>query len=126
MAKRSVAAKRQPEITTQEAQVRIDVKPDTPSYYVNYIGISHTPYEFTLSAAKIPSPATQDQLEIIKSGQPMPLEAVLQLVVPPLLIDGLIMALMDQKQKYNKTLEQQVKNNAEQFKRYERPPGPVQ
>jgi hypothetical protein len=97
-----------PELT---AQVRIDVKSDTPSYYVNYIGVSHTAYDFTLSAAKMQSPPTQEQIELAKSGAQIPLEPLVQLVMPPLLIDGLIKALADQKEKYEKTLAQQVKNN---------------
>jgi hypothetical protein len=96
------------------AQIRLDVKPDTPSYYVNYIGVSHTPYDFTLSVTKIPSPPTPEQINIAKSGNPIPLEPILQLVVPPLLIDGLIKALIDQKDRYAKTLAQQVKNNEQQ------------
>ena len=110
MAKRANASQQQ-ELT---AQVRLDVKPDTPSYYVNYIGVSHTPYDFTLSVTKIPSPPTQEQIDLAKSSKPMPLEPILQLILPPLLVDGLIKALVDQKEKYAKTLSQQVKNNERQ------------
>jgi len=108
------AAKNQP-VKELTVQVRLDVKSDTPSYYVNYIAVSHTAYDFTLSAAKMPSPPTQEQTELAKSGKQIPLEAVLQLVVPPLLIDGLIHALIDQKAKQEKTAAQQVKNNEIQF-----------
>jgi hypothetical protein len=105
MAKRAVK-------NQKNAQVQLDVNPDTPSYYVNYVAISHTAYDFTLSAIKIPSPLTQELVEATKSGKPMCLEPVLQLVLPPLLVDGLIKALLDQKEKYEQTLAQQVKNNA--------------
>lgn len=111
MAKRVAKNQQHQELT---AQVRLDVKSDTPSYYVNYIGVSHTPYDFTLSVTKIPSPLTQEQIDIAKSGKALPLEPILQLVVPPLLVDGLIKALVDQKEKYAKTLSQQVKNNEQQ------------
>jgi hypothetical protein len=93
------------------AQLRLDIKPDTLSYYVNYIAVSHTAYDFTLSAAKMPSPLSQEQLELAKSGQQVPLETVVQLVIPPLIVDGLMKALADQKAKHEKTLAQQVKNN---------------
>jgi hypothetical protein len=93
------------------AQVRLEIKSDTPSYYVNYIGVSHTGYDFTLSAAKIPSPLMQDQVEFVQRGEPIPIELMLQLVIPPLLVDGLLAALADQKERYEKTLAQQVKNN---------------
>jgi hypothetical protein len=107
MAKR-VTSNQPKEVT---AQVRLDAKSDTPSYYVNYIGVSHTPYDFTLSVTKIPSPLPQELVDIAKSGKPVSLEPILQLVMPPLLVDGLIKALIDQKEKYAKTLSQQVKNN---------------
>ena len=93
------------------AQVRLDVKSDTPSYYVNFIGVSHTAYDFTLSAIRVPSPFSQEQIDLAKSGQQIPIEPIVQLVMPPLLVDGLIKALTDQKAKHEKTLEQQVKNN---------------
>jgi hypothetical protein len=105
-------------------QVKIVARPDTPSYYVNYIGVSHTPYEFTLSVTKVPSPVSEEQMELVKAGKPLPLEAILQLVVPPLLVDGLIKALADQKQKYEETLKKQVKNN--ELQQYGKPSGPIQ
>jgi hypothetical protein len=104
-----VVKNKQLELTSQ---VLLDVKSDTPSYYVNYVGISHTPYDFTLSVCKLPSPLSPEQIETAKSGKPLSLEPIVQIVLPPLLIDGLIKALIDQKEKYEKTLAQQVKNNA--------------
>ena len=93
------------------AQIRIDVRSDTPSYYVNFIAVSHTAYDITLSVAKIPSPLTQEQTEFATSGKQIPIEPILQLVIPPLVADGLIKALIDQKARHERTLEQQVKNN---------------
>jgi hypothetical protein len=109
--KKRVTKKKQVQEESVSAQIQWDVKPDTPSYYVNYLGVSHSPYDFTLSAAKIPSPLTQKQAELAKSGQQISVEPLMQLVMPPLLIDGLINALIDQKAKYEKTVAQQVKNN---------------
>jgi hypothetical protein len=116
-------AKKQP-IVQLDAQILLDVKPDTPSYYVNYIGISHTAYDITLSAVKIPSPLRQDQFELVKSGQQIPMEPLLQIVIPPLLLDGLIQALIAQKEQHQQTQEKQVKNNAND--QHGKPSGPVQ
>jgi hypothetical protein len=113
MAKR-VSKKKQPEEESISAQIQWEVKAETPSYYVNYIGVSHSPYDFTLSAARIPSPLSSEQTALAKSGQKLPVEPIIQLVMPPLLIDGLILALTDQKAKYEKTVAQQVKNNEAQ------------
>jgi hypothetical protein len=96
------------------AQVRLVTKPDTPSYYVNYAAVSHTPYDFTLSVTKVPSPLMDEQVEFVKNGKPIPMEPILQIVLPPLLIDGLIKALIDQKAKHEKTVLQQVKNNEQE------------
>jgi hypothetical protein len=101
------------------AQIRLVVRSETPSYYVNYIAVSHTAYDFTLSAVKIPSPLTQEQAETAANGNQIPVEPILQLVVPPLLVDGLIKALMDQKSRYEQTLAQQVKNN--EIQQYAKP-----
>lgn len=108
-----------------QAQVRLDVRADTPFYYVNYIGVSHTPYDFTLTVTRIPSPPTQEQIECAKRGEPIPLDATLQIIVPPLLIDGLINALTDQKKRQAETAAQQVKNNEQQFQ-YVKPLGSIQ
>src|SRR5947209_3096328 len=121
MAKRRAKTQEEQKLTVQ---VQIVASTDTPSYYVNYIGVSHTPYDFTLSVTKVPSPATQEQMELVNAGKPLPLEAILQLVIPPLLVDGLISALTDQKQKYQETLRQQVRNN--ELQHHGKPVGPVQ
>jgi hypothetical protein len=110
MVKRS-NKKSRPREALISTQIQWDVKADTPSYYVNYMGVSHSPYDFTLSAARIPSPLNPEQTALAKSGQKIPVDPIVQLVIPPLLIDGLIHALTDQKAKYEKTAAQQIKNN---------------
>jgi len=122
MPKRSIAAKPQ-EVT---AQVKLDVKSDTPAYYANYMGVSHTPYDFTLTVTKIPSPLPQEIMERAAKDGFLSVEAILQIVVPPMLVDGLITALIDQKQKYQKTLAQQVKNDELQKHTNRAPSGSVQ
>jgi hypothetical protein len=98
------------------AQVRIDVRTDTPSYYANFVLVSHTPYDFTLTVAKIPSPLTPEQAEAAKAEKPMAVDAMLQIVFPPLLMDGLIKALTIQKELHARTVAQQEKNNELQHK----------
>jgi hypothetical protein len=102
-------AKRVPKVPPTPAEIRVsgfklDTRPDTPSYYVNYMGVSHTPFEFTLSAAKIPAQLSEEQVNTAKKNEPVVLETILQLIVPPLLIEGLILALTDQKKKYEETI----------------------
>ena len=123
---KSVAKKKPAQDQELTAQIRLEIRPDTPSYYVNYIGVSHTAYDFTLSALKLPSPFTPEQAELAKRGEQIPIEPIVQLVIPPLLIEGLIKALIDQKAKHEKTLEQQVKNNDLQHLQHAKPIGTVQ
>jgi hypothetical protein len=120
-------AKKKP-VRDQEltAQIRLDVRPDTPSYYVNFIGVSHSAYDITLSAIKIPSPLTQEHAELVKSGEQLPFEPLVQLVMSPLLVDGLVKALIDQKARHEKTLAQQVKNNELLQHQYVKPIGTIQ
>jgi hypothetical protein len=63
-------------------------------------------------------------MELVKAGKPLPLEAILQLVVPPLLIDGLVTALTEQKQKHEQSVKQQVANN--EIQQHGKPLGPIQ
>jgi hypothetical protein len=105
------------------AGVRLDVRPDTPSYYVNYVAVTHTPYDFCIGVARIPSQLTSEQAELAKKGEPVPIEATLQLIIPSQLIDGLIKALADQKQKYEENLAKVKKNEPDQ--QHVGPLGPV-
>lgn len=91
-----------------EVKIHADVKPDTPFYYVNYISVSHSPYDFSLSVLRLPSPLTQEQLAFAQKGQPVPVEPVLQIVVPPPVVKGLINALSEQYRKYEEELGSRI------------------
>jgi hypothetical protein len=67
---------------------------------------------------------TPEQAELAKNGKQIPLESILQLVIPPLLIDGLVKALTDQKAKHEATLAQQAKNN--EIQHNAKPPDSIQ
>jgi hypothetical protein len=79
-----------------------DVTKNTPPYNTNYIAVTHSRYDFTLTLIKLPTALRPEQEEILKKGQRLPIEAALQVVVPPQLIPGLIDALNGQKDKYEK------------------------
>jgi hypothetical protein len=77
-----------------------DPKPDTPSYYINYATVSHSEYDFMVSVLRIPTQLTPEQTELVRKGSAVPMEPILQPIVPPKLVDGLIKALSIQKEKY--------------------------
>ncbi len=83
-----------------------DLKPDTPYYYVNYAAVSHSPYDFSMTVLRIPAELSPEQKELAKVGKPVPIEPLLQLILPPRLIGGLIRAFTDQQQKYEKSFGQ--------------------
>ncbi len=73
MAKRTAKKHQAQELT---AQIRLDVRSDTPSYYVNFIAVSHTAYDFTLPQPKFHRPLTEEQIELAKSGKQIPVEPI--------------------------------------------------
>lgn len=83
-----------------KVEVRADPKPDTPSYYVNFIAVNHSPYDFCINAVRLPSQLSEEQQQIAKKGGRVPLEPLLQLVIPTTLMKGLINALSEQCRKY--------------------------
>jgi hypothetical protein len=86
---------------------KLVVTSDTPSYYVNYIQVSNTQYDFSLSVARIGSPLSEEQFERIKKGEPLLMDAILQIIMPPAVAEGLIKALTEQQQKYQEALAKQ-------------------
>jgi len=85
---------------TVAINVQLEAKPDVPFYYVNYMAVGQTIYDFSISVAKLPSLFTPEQLAEVQKGQPITVEPILQLVMPPRVAKGLIVALTDQVRKY--------------------------
>jgi len=92
------------------ARVELDVRPDTPSYYVNYMAVGHTDHDFTISAARIPAFLTPERKAHAQKKGIIFQEATLQLVIPPTIIKGLIKALTTQMDTYEKKNQQKAKN----------------
>lgn len=83
-----------------EIKVAPEVTENTPFYYSNYISVSNSPYDFTLTLVRLPTSLTPEQKEIAKKGKRVPIEAALQIIFSPQLISGLIDALSKQKNNY--------------------------
>jgi hypothetical protein len=82
------------------AQIKLDIRQDTPAYYVNYMSVGHTEFDFTISSARVPSTLTSEQEQRVKKEGVLLLETTLQLIVPLSVVKGLIAALANQVQKY--------------------------
>jgi hypothetical protein len=91
-------------VTEQEVSGRIviDVPEDLGAYYVSHAEISHNKHDFTILCGKLPAKLSPEQLAIAKSSGEVHIETLVQLIVPPTMIAGLIYALTEQKRKYEK------------------------
>ncbi len=81
-------------------QVRLVARPDTPFYYVNFMGVNSGLFDFTFGVVRLPAEYTPEQTADIKAGKAIEIEPTLQLVVPPILAKTLITALTSQVTKY--------------------------
>jgi hypothetical protein len=90
---------------------RVVVTPETPAYYANFVEVANSQYDFSLSVARIGSPLSEAQIERIKNGEPLLVDAILQIVLPPTVAEGLIRALTEQLQKYRDMIAKQGGHN---------------
>lgn len=84
--------------------IRLEPKPDTPFYYVNYMSVSHSAYEFSIGVTRVPLPLTPDQMQYVEKELPIVLEPTLQIIFPPSVAKALIKALTDQVGKYEEQI----------------------
>lgn len=104
MAKRpktEVVQKIKPETITLE--IIPSIEPKLGRVYSNYIQISHSPWDFTIRFADAPSGSDAKEL---KQGIKLKIPTVVDVVVVPTLIPGLIQAL---EANYKKYLEENLK-----------------
>ena len=73
---------------------------DAPTFYVNHLEIGHTANDFSALAVRIPAKWPPDRIAEAKETGAIAVEADVQLVFPPTVINGLIRALTTQKQKF--------------------------
>ena len=72
--------------------------------YSNYVAISHTGLDFTLSFLDVPPP-TKEQVQLAAKNQEIPVPLQCQVVLPNEVIPALIVALQEQLKKYEKNLK---------------------
>lgn len=90
--------------TTEKQLVKPNFVPDyennSKRIYANYITISHTGLDFTLSFLDVPAPS-KEQVDLVVKGKDVPVPLQCQIVVPNDVIPGLINALQEQLDKHN-------------------------
>jgi hypothetical protein len=89
--------------------IAVDVPDGVPSYYVNWIEISHTKWDFCIIGATMPARHNQSKIAELKATRVLTLNADVQLIIPPTLLPGLISALTIQKEKFEKEMNMELK-----------------
>jgi hypothetical protein len=88
----------------ERVPVRVILDPvDESVHYANYVETSFGTYECLLSFGRVPPKLNIAQTEEVKSGT-LKLEPLVQIIVPPTLIPGLIRALTTTKDGYEKMM----------------------
>jgi hypothetical protein len=82
------------------ARINVVIDPGTPNFYINHADVGHSPYEFWITLSRLPAKLAPDQIESLKGGGPLNLEAMAQLLIPVSLMPSLISALEKQREVY--------------------------
>jgi len=81
--------------------VVIDPVDESAAYYANYAEVSLAQYDCILSFVRVPTKLSLARSEEAKSGT-LKFEPLVQVILPPTLIPGLIRALMTTKEAFEK------------------------
>jgi hypothetical protein len=87
---------------TVQVRAAVEVPEGTPSYYANFIEITHTKWDFSLVAARLPAKWTPSKVAEMQATGSLAIPAEMTLVIPTTLVAGLIRALTVQKEAYEK------------------------
>jgi hypothetical protein len=98
------ASRRKAEANADTLDVRlvVDLPADTPTYYANHVEIAVNKHEISLWIARLPTKPAREQMALAQETGELLVEAEMQILMPPTLIDGLIGALETTKLKYEK------------------------
>lgn len=86
--------------TPVNVPVVLTVSEDTSVIYVSIMDVSHTIHDFSIAAARGPVRITAEQYGEISASGSLPIEALMQLIIPPTVIPNLIRSLIAQKELY--------------------------
>ena len=89
---------------SRQVQIIADSTMSSPRVYSNFVQVSMTPLDCTLTFCDVIGPQSEEEaLRVQKTGlMPSPVKAIL--VIPNQIVDGLIQALQAQKEKQAGTI----------------------
>lgn len=94
-------------------RLTLDPQEDTPTYYANFVEVSHGPYDFGIAAARIPTKMSAEKLKVATEGA-LAWKPNVQLVLPAAIIPGLIKALQDQYARYESELNKSAPEKSDE------------
>jgi hypothetical protein len=95
-------------------RIAVNVTKETPVYYINFVEVSNTPHEFSVTCARIPSKPTQSMVDEATNTGAITLNSDVQLVFPVGMLPGLVKALQTRREMYEKLFNITIKTPGEE------------
>jgi hypothetical protein len=70
--------------------LKVALEPSGDQIYANYAEVTAAQHEFQISFALVPTKPSAEKIEAIKNGSPLFVDAIVQVMLPPTIIPGLI------------------------------------
>jgi hypothetical protein len=91
-------------VADEPRQVNFTIVPadpgGTPRTYANFCGVSHTPFDFTLTFCEV-QPLSEQDIQVAQQEHVVKAPVRVRVVVPVQIVPSLIAALQDQLRSYN-------------------------
>lgn len=101
--KRPTKRKKEPKQIRVPVHVIMDVPDDGTPYYANYAEATFGTHECLISFGTVPTKLSAKKTEEAKSGS-LHIDALVQVIIPPSLLPGLIRALITTKEGFEKSV----------------------
>ena len=95
-----------------ELRIVVEANQDTPTYYVNHAEIALGAHELAIWFARLPTKPNRDETEAMRASGEIVVEPEFQILMPPTLLPGLIVALQTTKDNYEALFGPIRKNDA--------------
>lgn len=82
------------------ASVSVETIPDLATYYVNHIEVGMTRHDIAMTVARLPAKLPPETLKVLQETMVLHVEPILQLIIPPTLLPGLIRAPTVQREQF--------------------------
>lgn len=84
-------------------KVRLEPDDSVPEYYVNFVDVSHGPFDIGLLLGRLPTKLSAEEMENAQTSGQLVRRPVAEVIMTPDVARGLIKALSEQVQKYEKS-----------------------